>query len=395
MVNPYSSYVVSFSIALLAYLLGWSELYPPLHGSLLTFLILTIAFHLALSRYWKSTVTFSFLPVDSFFNPVAVTIFIYGLWTADFIYEGGIPLVKILLNQPYNYRLFGVPSLHVFTVTFGSYFTIFLFALFISSGKRIYIYLYLINLFAALLIYSRAMLIFNITASVFVYFLSSPSFSWKRFSVLTMGFLFLIYFFGILGSLRVSFEAKQRYDPNLFLEIGKASTAFRKSVVPKEFFWGYIYLSSPVANLQQNVNTFQVPSFSVSRMVQHINNEMLFDFISKRVNRMFGVERERENTIPERPFNVSTVYSRSFSYQGWIGMFMISAFVLILPLIYLKMLPINRYYLTGIAILNTMYLFLFYDNTIRFTGLGFQLVYPFVLPLVEKTTVWFQKKTAL
>ncbi len=395
MVNPYSSYVLSFSIALLAYLLGWSELYPPLHGSLLTFLVLSIAFHLALSRYWKSTVTFSFPSVDSFFNPVAVTIFIYGLWTADFIYEGGIPLVKILLNQPYNYRLFGVPSLHVFTVTFGSFFTVFLFSLFISSGKRASLYLYLINLFAALLIYNRGMLIFNIVASAFIYFFSSPHFSWRRVSFLALGFLSLIYFFGVMGSLRVSFEAKQKYDPNIFLKIGKASTTFRESWIPKEFFWAYIYLSSPVANLQQNINTFQVPTFSLSRMVQYVNNEMLFDFISKRVNRIFGVERERENTIPERPFNVSTVYSRSFSYLGWIGMYMMCAFVLILPLIYLKILPINRYYLTGIALINTMYLFLFFDNTIRFTGLGFQLVYPFVLPLVEKTTVWFQKKTAL
>ena len=126
--------------------------------------------------------------------------------------------------------------------------------------------------------------------------------------------------------------------------------------------------------------------------MQHINNEMLFDFVSKRVNRLFQVNRAAENTLPGKPFNVSTVYSRSFSYQGWIGMGMMAIVTLIFPLLYSKILPADPYGLTGIAILSTGYLFLFYDNTIRFTGLGLQLIYPFVLPWGEKMTTWIHHK---
>jgi hypothetical protein len=205
-------------------------------------------------------------------------------------------------------------------------------------------------------------------------------------------FLCLAYGFGVLGSLRVSFEARKSYDPGLFLDIGEATPAFRSSLVPREFFWGYIYFSSPLANLQENVNTFRVPPFTLGRLMQHINNEMIFDFLSKRVNRIFGVERENEHIIPYKPFNVSTVYSRSYSYQGWAGLLLMAAFVLILPWIYIRILPNNPYSLTGLAILNTMYLFLMYDNTIRFTGLGLQLVFPFVLPKVERAAAWFQNK---
>ena len=327
-----------------------------------------------------------------YFNPIAVTIILYVFWSLDFLYEGGIPLVKILLNQPYNYRLFGFPSVHVFTVTFGSFFTVYLFALYVSTRKRLYLVLYFINLCAALLIYSRAMLVFNIVSSVFVYFLSSPNISLKLTVLLIVGVACLGYIFGLLGSLRVSFEAKKTYDSELFLNIGEATPAFRRSIIPKDFFWGYIYLASPVANLQHNINTFSVPPFSISRMMQHINNEMLFDFISKRINHLFGIERESENVLPKKPFNVSTVYSRSFSYQGMAGMIIMAVFVLIVPWLYVQFLPMNRYSLTGIAILNTIYLFLFYDNTIRFTGLGLQLVYPFILPLAEKANGWLLKK---
>ncbi|MEJ0029481.1 MAG: hypothetical protein WDO15_03565 [Bacteroidota bacterium] len=103
---------------------------------------------------------------------IGTTIFIYVLWIADFIYEGGVPLIKILFHLPYNYRLFGIPSLHVFIVTFSSFFTVYLFHLYLSKRTRLLLILYLVNLSAALLIYSRAMLFFNITGSVIVYFIS-------------------------------------------------------------------------------------------------------------------------------------------------------------------------------------------------------------------------------
>jgi hypothetical protein len=395
MINPYSSYILTFCLGLGAFGLGWSTLYPSLSGYLLIFLLLTFLSHLAFSFYWASTTHTVHERTVTYFRPLFVTVFIYALWAIDFIYEGGIPLIKILLNQPYNYRLFGVPTLHVFTVTFASFYTVYLFSLYRATRKRLILVLYGLNLLAALLIYSRAMLLFNIAGSFFVYFLSYPSAGWKRISIIAVGVILLGYFFGFLGNLRVSFEAKKEYDADLFLDLGEASPAFRKSLIPAEFFWGYVYLSSPLANLQYNINTFHVPAFSAGRIIQHINNEMLFDFISKRTNRLLGIERVQENTLPKKPFNVSTIYSRSYSYQGWSGMMLMALFILWLPLLYRRILPDNPYALTGLAVLNTMYLFLFYDNTIRFTGLGLQLAYPFLLPVAERTHAWFQKRTAL
>jgi len=310
----------------------------------------------------------------------------------EFVYEGGIPLVKILLRQPYNYRFFGVPSLHVFNVTFASFFTIFLFHLYLSSHKNKYLILSLINWAAAILIYSRAMFIFILVAAFFVY-LASGSIKIKFILWTPLVGIMILYFFGILGNVRESFEAKSKYNPALFLETGGATDQFRSSWVPKEFFWGYIYISSPLANLQTNINTRHV-SDKPSVLYQHVNNEIAFDFISKRINRLLGWEREGENTITG-PFNVSTVYSRSFSYQGWIGIFIMAAFVLVFPWFYCWLLPQGSFTLTGIAILNTMYLFLVYDNTIRFTGLGFQLIYPVILPFCEKAWMWTREKMSL
>src|SRR5207253_7829270 len=102
-------------------------------------------------------------------NPRMITALIYLCWLADFIYEGGVPLFKVLFNQPYDYKLFGVPSLHVFAVTFSSFYCIYLFFLFLVIKNKIFLWLYGINMFAAILIYSRSMLFFNLASTFFLF----------------------------------------------------------------------------------------------------------------------------------------------------------------------------------------------------------------------------------
>jgi hypothetical protein len=386
MINPYFCYCLSFAIALALYPLGWSELYPPLSLTLAGFLLLTIVFHLIVGWWFsrKGFVSFKALSSESLNVHILATIFIYLLWTSDFIYEGGIPLIKILLKQPYNYRLFGIPSLHVFIVTFSSFYTVYLAHVFVSRKNKLILTLYLINLMAAILIYSRAMFVFNLAASMMIFLLSLRKVSKPVIVALPFCLVILAYIFGVLGTLRVSREEKTEYRNEHFLKIGAASPGFSKSTVPKEFFWTYIYMTSPLANLQTNINSFNVPEPSVSRAVDFINNEIFMDFISKRVNGLLLKEREAEKTLPG-PFNVSTVYSRSYSYLGWPGILLMAIIVMVLPLCYKWAVPSSSpFFITGLSILSTMFLFLAYDNTIRFTGLSFQLIYPILLTILVK-----------
>jgi len=315
-------------------------------------------------------------------NPWAVTIFIYLCWAVDYINEGGIPLVKMLLNVPYDYREFGFPSLHVFTVTFCSFYCVYLLYGFLTNKKKIFLFLYLVNMASAILIYSRSMLFFNLASSFFLYLLFLEKIPYKKLLFSVPVIVILFYFFGVLGTARVSFESHTFYDQNSFLDNGKATSQFRDSAVPKEFFWPYIYISSPVANLQVNINTYPVKPITPARILEYINNEWLFESLSKRINKLSGIEREKEYTIKD-PFNVSTVYSRSYSYLGWKGIISMGLWVLTVPMVYLKLTNNNPYRPIAVAILCTTYLFLTYDNTIRLMALGFQLTYPLVFPWIE------------
>ena len=381
MINPYFCYALSFSIAVVMYALGWSDLYPSLSRSLLSFLIITVLINVLASLQFraKSMIVFRKIENSNDLAPILVTIFLYGLWAAEFVYAGGIPFLNILLKKPYDYKLFGIPTLHVFIVTFSSFYTIYLFHIFLSQKSYRILLLYAINLLAAVLIYNRGMLLFNLSASTFLFFIFQGNVSLKHLAWGVPVVFFILFFFGVLGSLRVSNESRIPYSNEGFLTSGNASQKFLASGVPAEFFWTYIYTTSPLANLQNNIRSNDPPHISISAFLDWVNNEILFDFISKRVNKFTGKERAKEYTITG-PFNASTVYSRSFSYLGWWGLILMACTILILPVFYLQLLSADSpFFFTGLVILNTIFLFMIFENTIRFTGLSFQMVYPILL----------------
>lgn len=382
--NPFFGYAVACALTLILYSLHWSGRYPPLSASLGTFLGATVLIHLLTGQLWKRSFCLPSSPRFPTINHFRVTGVVYVLWTLDFIYEGGIPLIKILLHQPYNYRLFGFPTVHVFTVTFASCYTVFLFYEFLITKERRLLLLWAVNLMAAVLIYSRAMLVFNLVSCAFIWLSVWPYRRLFLFPACIIALSILLYFFGVLGNLRVSREAGKEYTNDLFLNVGKATSEFEGTGIPKEYFWSYVYLTSPIANLQSNLNNSISLPLSTAAAGQMAINEFLFDFISKRVNRYTGHSRVDGYTIGP-PFNVSTVYSGSFSYLQWPGMIAMALFLVVFPWLYLKCTVRNSVFTTvGVSILCTMYCFLLYDNTIRFTGLAFQLVYPVLAGWLEK-----------
>jgi hypothetical protein len=382
MISPFTCYAISFAVVVIFYALGWSELYPKLSGSLLFFLILTVIANVACHLRFRR-VAFQVLQEQKF-PVISTTIFIYILWTADFVYEGGIPLLKILLHLPYNYRLFGIPSLHVFIVTFSSFFTIYLFHLYLSKRTKLLLILYLLNLSAALLIYSRAMLFFNVAGSAVIYFMAVQKIPWPRIALMTVTVLIMLFLFGVSGSLRVSREANESYNNENFMDTGKASESFRKSFIPKEYFWTYIYVTSPLANLQYNIDERPKPVMTFTSVAWTGIYEGLPDFITKRMHSFRGTAPPKEYRIAYS-FNVATMYSRAYSHSGWAGMILIAVMILVFPWMYMKIIDRNSdFFITAWAILCTMYLFMSYDNTFRFTGLSLQLAYPVAFALFGK-----------
>ena len=378
--NPFYIYIISFSLVLLIYQLDWSELYPPLSVGLTVFFVITFI----LAIYFGALID-KYLPIRYFSikekdKPLRTTIVIYILYVLEFIYNSGIPIILALKTSTYDYKEFGIPTLHPIIATFSSFYTVYIFHLFLSTKRKRYLLILLFLLLIPILIFNRGMLLINLTSMLFVYLLSINRVRIRTLLAIIVVAFFVLYFFGVLGNYRITKTPSNKY----FLEISKAKDKFVNSGIPKEYMWGYIYISSPLANLQNNINNNPAVNF---RIKDFIFMELMPDFISKRIAPLIGAERSEPKNISAY-FIVSTIFCYSFNSLGWAGiylMFLIFSFLLAFYILLLQ--KKNPYYITGISILMTFMVYNTFDNMIYFSGISFQLVYPLLWPVLQKIRI--------
>jgi hypothetical protein len=315
-----------------------------------------------------------------------VNLIISLLFIVEIIHFGSIPLNSTIEGGFANdgYGTFGIPTLHVFIVTFSSFYAVWLFQKYIVTNNKIVLIYYLLILCWFFVIMYRGSILMILTSSFFLY-----SFK-KKFNVKIIFrsiilILFVLYLFGLLGNLRINSGNSET--SNFILELGGANDNFLKSKTPDSFFWTYCYLCSPLANFQETINRTPVIDYSSTQILRFITGEFLPDFISKRVFDLIGGEPVVMKQV-SASFNVGGIYSRPFAYLGWIGVSCIFAYLVFFAFSYLILLDKeNKYYATAIAILCSIMFFSVFENMIWFSGLSFQLIYPLIFNFVEKLKI--------
>ncbi len=380
MTNPYYIYIISFLFSLLVYALGWSDLFPILKTNVIIFLFITFIAALTAGFVFQKKRFLQNIKIEYNSKLLGIVSFIIFLWVIEFANNRGIPLILILGGQEFDYMKFGIPTLHVFIVTFTSFFSIFLFHVYLSTKKKKALIYYCILMIMPLLLFNRGMFLINVVSSVFVYLQFVKRVSMKRLLALGVFSIIVLYLFGVLGNIRST--KAQRPDSlvssEYVLGIGGANPDFVNSPIPKEFFWSYLYIASPIGNFQFNIDSKNKRELSLRNFILFTDNEFIFDFISKRFDVLF--EEERETCIKFiESLSVATVYTNSFIYFGWAGLIIMSFFIIAFPIFYLGLIRKNNtFYVASTSILCSLYLFLIFDNMFAFTGLSFQLVYPLV-----------------
>jgi len=370
--NPFYLYVITFTIVIVTYLLGWSSLYPKLSFLLLLFFIITFILSLILGGVIDKYSRIIYNKLDSSEGVKRTIIGIYIVLLLEFIYNKGIPLLLVFSGSAYDYRDFGIPTLHPILATFTSFYTVYVFHVWLSKKKKKnLIYLFILLLFP-ILIYNRGMLLISLVSCLIVFLMSIKRIKLKAFFYIAVSVAVLLYFFGVLGNYRLVKSSSNEY----FLEVGKATDSFKNSRVPKEYFWAYIYISSPLANLQNNITENGPEEI---RVMDFISTELLPDFISKRLAEVTHAEQASISQIASF-LTVGTVFARSYSLLGWPGIYLMYLFIAAFVFFYIIILrKSNKYYVTGISILCTFVIFNSFSNMIYFSGLSFQLIYPILL----------------
>jgi oligosaccharide repeat unit polymerase len=361
--NPFFVYVFAFSCVLGVYQLGWSGIYPELSLGLMVFFFSTLCLALIFSFF----ISRSIQKIENYkVGGMSTKIFfllIFG-FLVDIAYQGDVPLKMVIEGGDYNYADFGIPTFHVAIVTFGGVFSVVRFSDYVYSKNPLFLIQAVAPIVFDIAIVNRGAVLLALISWLFVVIIKSGGLSIKRGVVHAMALLIILYFFGILGDVRAGEGSIE--------EIGKPTEAFDNSNVPKSYFWTYVYITSPMANLQETINELPHESGSFS---EFFVSELMPDFISKRVIGHLGVNDKIEIPLITPELNVSTIYARSYGYLGWFGLGAMFASLVAGIFIYVKLIENSAYRVPALALLNTLIVFCIFDNMITFSGMSLQLAW--------------------
>ncbi len=362
--NPFLIYVLSFGAVFLAYQLGWSEVYPDLSGDLLLFFGLTFLYALVLAVVVVPEVR-QINQYEEGQIPSITVFFLLAGFAADLIYTG-IPLLMVLNGNLYSIDV-GVPTLHVFNVTFGSAFSTIRFADYLYSKRRRYLLEALLpNIFFVLVLY-RGPVIICLVSWCFVYFIKN-GLGVKRGVLIAAAAVLVLGLFGVVGDIREGGAAAIE-------QIGKPTVEFQNSGIPATYLWTYIYLSSPMANLQMTVDADKFDDPEHRGAVEFVVTELIPDFVSKRILPFMRTERVKPEQV-SRGLTVSTIYGRAYAIARWLGATLMFASLTLLIVVYLRLIIRTPYAVPCLALLNTLVVFCAFQNMIAYTGVILQLFWP-------------------
>jgi hypothetical protein len=316
-INPFYLYCIAFSLSLLLYLCGWSKLFPALSAGLVLFLIITFILFIIIGRLStrKSLLIFNPVPLNPKLTDL-IFLLIILLGVVNIIYMGFIPV----LDRSHNYREFGMPVIDPLFNSLSIFFSVFLFRSFLDTRKKRFLFYFLIILLIQFLIFRRSTITWILTASSILFLLYKRKISLWLIIAFFLTLPLLSYCFGLYGNFRSKLS-----DSFIMNELG-SSSAFKNSGLGHNHYMTFLYIASPLANLQQNIDkrdeAFRGKNFK----------EFLFYSV---IPASFTLRLEKPlNLFPPECFLISpnliagSFYMVGFYTLGWSGMIIMALFLI-------------------------------------------------------------------
>ena len=375
------------------YSLGWSALCPDLSDDMKIFMGLTISlsFFLTIVTFYRKIIFFRPLAKINMRSVKIWAVLLWLLFIIEIAVAKGTPLLSYALGTGgVTYNEFGLPYVHVIVVNGLTVLSIYCYYAVRSKvgtkkDRRILRFIAFSALVCFLLQFNRGALMAPLIGFFLIALLSTRR-PWRLLGGLTIGIVAILMGFGYLGEMRAGEKGKR-----MILDLGKASTEFRASGIPDEFFWAYIYISTPLANAQNTVNHSLNSEYDTDDISALILSEMTPEIISKRIS---GEEEgkkkitlRKESILLENHLTASSVYGRASRYMGWTGLWVLFGFTLFF--IYFNMKLVDRksqWYLPMFITLDLIVLMNVLDNMFVFMGMVPQVFIILVIYFYGKAT---------
>lgn len=365
-------------IVLGVYLLEFSNLYPKLGWDLFAFLAVTGSASALLSwdvarlkiRQRNVRVVFG--------RDLRIALLICLGFVLEMAYAGAVPIIASSGGADYDYRDFGIPTFHVFLIGVCFFYSVYWWDLYLQGHDRRYGLMAFTGVFLALVIMNRGAMLISLVAFLFAY--GNRVGLRKRAWHIGAFVVLIAWGFGVVGEIRT--QAMGIVDEDLILTIGDASDRFTGSGIPKNFFWFYLYASSPLANLQNTANNISGAGFPVIGFVV----DFLPDFISKRLVTEQQVEMVWPILITPQ-LTVATAYGRPLVTLGWWGPYLLHLYFLFVYSFLVRYVRRSRYGGALVAIFCAQGCLMFFDNMVVFSGAVGQVLVGVFLVFLERNGI--------
>lgn len=352
---------------LLVFSLKWSSFYPELGDEILTFIIISSCIALFAGISLKKYSRFKDIPKDR--NNFKYFLFIVAGNILEYIYCRSIPILTVVFGGSGNYRDFeGVPMFHVLLVGISLFFGVYVFHQYQSNPKDKVLFRYVLFSYLPFIIgLNRGAIVLILFPCVFLYLLKIGRLSVKKILIGISCFLIFLFLFGMVGNLR---DEESQENKNYILRVGGATDEFVNSGIPNEFYWGYLYIASPLGNLQNVVHNSQ-PRPSFFNALTLWMDQCTPDFISKRLQYVLPrTNYDVEDYFVTPVLNAPTVFYSPYLLMGWSGIIIMFFFMFLVVIGYLFLVSQESvYFLTGWCFLLSIIILNTFNNMWVFNGL--------------------------
>lgn len=367
--NPFYFYVFSNVFCILFYQLHWSKSFGNLNVEIYTFYFVTSVISLIFGYLINQTnkIEINKLKINN-----KLIIYLLGILICiQIVFDPNIPLLSVLKYNIDNHLTYGLPILFPLILTITIAYAVIVFNNYLFTKQKKYLLIYALCYLPAVIFFMRGIAsIIMISSLVLLIVNVFTTLKIKQLLIILLLFITSSYLFGLAGNARLPLGQN-------FLLQGNADENFINSIIPKEFFWVYMYIASALGNFVLNT------SYLVhdTNYIGFINSEIIPNIITQ------FYSDERIGVLRVLPtFTVGTLFSRSYNYLGWYGPYFIFIYFIIFNMFWLTLIKIiNKKYLTIVNIILCTASFLtIFSNMLVETSIIFPLIITCIFGFLTK-----------
>ncbi|MDB5121057.1 MAG: hypothetical protein JWN56_2275 [Sphingobacteriales bacterium] len=325
--NPVTLFISTWLFVLLLYSMQYSFILTVLTASTVAYVALS-CLSFGLSYLFvnvlinKKNVITTYFISDRVHKTLKLVFWLWLFLTCiEIAYFRSLPLLSLMGIGSGAYTEWGIPSLHgllnAMIITIANY----CIYLYLTRKDRKYLFLFLLCLCWPIMLVTRQVFM-SMTVQAALIYIVLNKLKTKTILIVTFSALLVVYLFGLVGDLRSG-------NAESFINLAQPSPDY-PSFLPSGFLWVYIYVTSPLNNVNFNISSF--PSFNFN--LAYILASIFPSFIRGKI---FSSEAEFDFKLVYEYLNVSSMfpnYLGAFGYWGSILFYFILG--TIFSLIYFK-----------------------------------------------------------